>query len=231
LNSNLCCRVIAKLSRVTLVAGALIFGSQTLSLQNAFIANPFMVAAAAKTCVAQPPLAQLNNGKPTICDETIDGKIFCVSRIIVKAKLEKVWQVLTDYKHAVQVFPLLKKCELLENHGSTKISRHEIAPSGLPETYEYILEVHETAPTSMQWHRLSGDFKDVDGSWKLEPVNSGNDTLVTYASHVTGGFFMPQILIRHQAHIDMPSTLIALKTHTEHSIQIAAGTRNSTAAE
>lgn len=229
MNSNLCFRVIAKLSRVTFVAGALILSSQMLLSLQAIITNPFIPAAAAKTSVAEPQLAQLNNGKPATCDETINGKVFVVSRIIVKASLEKVWGVLTDYKHAPQIFPLLKKCELLENHGSTKISKHEIAPSGLPETYEYILEVRETAPTAMEWHRLSGDFKDVDGSWKLEPINSGKETLVTYASHVTGGFFMPQILIRHQAHIDMPSTMLALKTHTERSIQIAAGNRNTAA--
>jgi ribosome-associated toxin RatA of RatAB toxin-antitoxin module len=227
LNSNLFPRVIAKLSRATLSLVSVALFSQVLPLQ-AFIAGQ----AIAKPATAELQSGALNNGKPTICDEVTNGKSFCVSRIIIKASLEKVWHVLTDYKHATQVFPLLKKCELLESHGNTRISKHEIAPSGLPETYEYILEVHEIAPTSMEWHRLSGDFKEVDGSWKLEPVNSGKDTLVTYASHVTGGFFMPQILIKRQAHIDMPSTLLALKKHTEHSIEIAASSRsNSTAAE
>jgi ribosome-associated toxin RatA of RatAB toxin-antitoxin module len=224
LNSNLFFRVIAKFSRVTLVAASLILVSNSLSFQT-------VSAAPAKASIAEPQIASMSDGQPTICDEVINGKTFCVSRIIVKANLEKVWHVLTDYKHAVQVFPLLKKCEMLESHGNTRISKHEIAPTGLPETYEYILEIHETAPTSMEWHRLSGDFKDVDGSWKLEPINSGKETLVTYASHVTGGFFMPQILIRRQAHIDMPKTLAALKKHTEHSIEIAAGSRNGVVAE
>jgi ribosome-associated toxin RatA of RatAB toxin-antitoxin module len=229
LSFNLIYRVTAKVSRFVFVAATIILGSQILP--PLAITNSCIPAATAKTSAPESQTVQLDDGKPTICDEMINGKSFCVSRIIVKAKLEKVWQVLTDYKHAVQIFPLLKKCELLESHGNTRISKHEIAPSGLPETYEYILEVHEIAPTLMEWHRLSGDFKEVDGSWKLEPVNSGKETLVTYASHVTGGFFMPQILIKRQAHIDMPSTLVALKKHTEHSIEIAATTRNGTAAE
>ncbi len=103
-----------------------------------------------------------------------------------------------------------------------KIARHEIAPSGIPDTFEYILEVHETAPKLMEWRRLSGDFKEVDGSWKLEPANGGSYTLVTYASHVTGGFLMPQMIIRRQSHIDMPNTLAALKKHAESSTQIAS---------
>lgn len=92
----------------------------------------------------------------------------------------------------------------------------------MPDTFEYVLEIKESAPKSLEWRRISGDFKEVDGSWKLEPVNLGNYTMVTYASHVTGGFFMPQMLIKRQSHIDMPDTLLALKKHTEHTIEIAS---------
>jgi hypothetical protein len=76
----------------------------------------------------------------------------------------------------------------------------------------------------MEWHRLSGDFKAVDGSWKLEPANNGTCTLVTYSAHVAGGFLMPQMLIKRQSHIDMPSTLLALKKHAETTTQIATRT-------
>ncbi len=170
---------------------------------------------------SQPNIAVVSD-KPTLSEETINGKCYVVSQVLVNAKPEQVWQVLTDYRHASQIFPLLKKCEVIQDHGSTKITKHEIAPSGIPDTFEYILEVRETAPKSMEWKRISGDFKEVDGSWKLEPANLGKCTLVTYASHVTGGFLMPQMIIKRQARIDMPSTLLALKKHTEGAVQIAS---------
>ncbi len=185
-------------------------------------ANLCFISGALAKCDSQQTSLNLENGKPSINDETINGKSYSVSRTIIKAKPEQVWQVLTDYRHAVNIFPLLKKCEVLENRGSTKIAKHEIAPSGIPDTFEYILEVHETAPKLVEWHRISGDFKEVDGSWKLEPMNNGNFTLVTYASHVTGGFLMPQMIIRRQSHIDMPSTLLALKKHAEDNTKIAS---------
>lgn len=197
--------------------GVLLIVGQVVSTANLGLISP----ALAKSSPQQISLDQ-ENEKPSITDETINGKIYCVTSTIVKAKPEQVWQILTDYRHAVNVFPLLKKCEVLENHGSTKIAKHEIAPSGIPDTFEYILELHETAPKLVEWRRISGDFKEVDGSWKLEPANSGKYTLVTYSSHVTGGFLMPQMIIKRQSHIDMPNTLLALKKHAESTTQIAS---------
>ncbi len=193
----------------TLVVGALGFQNFN-TLQNAVQAK------------CSSSLNQTDGDKPSMVEETINGKNYCVSRVLVKASPEQVWQVLTDYRHATKIFPLLKKCEITKDNGCNKLVRHEIAPSGIPDTFEYILEVRETAPKIVEWRRLSGDFKEVDGFWKLEPANFGNYTLVTYASHVTGGFLMPQMIIKRQSHIDMPNTLSALKKHTENTIQIAS---------
>src|SRR5262249_14343226 len=106
--------------------------------------------------------------------------------------------------------------------GTTKITRHVLAPSGVPDTFEYVLEIHEMAPCSMEWHRISGDFHDVDGYWKLEPVELGRHTMVTYASYCNGGILMPQFLIRRQFKIDMPNALIALRNKAELDTRIAA---------
>jgi ribosome-associated toxin RatA of RatAB toxin-antitoxin module len=160
--------------------------------------------------------------KPSVYEETIDGKPFVVTKVLVKAKIEHVWPILVDYDNATRIFPILKKCELVEDKGTKKIVRHEIAPSGVPGTYEYVLEIQECAPKTLEWHRLSGDFKEVDGFWKLEPAETGHCTLVTYASHVNGGFFIPQPLIKHQLHMDMPTALTALKSHAEGPTKIAS---------
>jgi ribosome-associated toxin RatA of RatAB toxin-antitoxin module len=155
-------------------------------------------------------------------DELRDGKLFYVSKLLIKAKADQVWQVLTDYTHATHIFPILHKCEILEDHGTTKIAKHVVAPNGLPCTYEYILRIRESAPHLMEWHRISGDFKELDGFWKLEPTEAGRYTMVTYASHMTGGIMEPAFMIRRQFRIDAPMSLVALKTYAEQTPQIAS---------
>jgi len=168
------------------------------------------------------PVATPSEEKPSVSEETTNGKTFVVAKVLVRANIEKVWPILADYNNAPRTFSLLKKCELIQDKGSKKIVKHELAPSGLPDTYEYIVEILESPPKAMEWHRISGDFKEVDGFWKLEPTESGHCTMVTYASHVNGGFFMPQLLIKRQLRNDMPTALTALKNKAEGPTQIAS---------
>ena len=159
----------------------------------------------------------------TVCEEQMNGKTYVVARVIVKAPPEKVFQVLSDYDHADRVFPQIKHCKLVADKGASKIVAHKIAPAGVLSTYEYVLEIKETAPHALEWHRISGDFKQVDGFWKLEAADGGRSTDVTYACHIDGGIFIPQMLIRRQCKIDMTSVMSSLKATTEgaSNLQIA----------
>ena len=156
-----------------------------------------------------------------VIEEVVANKPYATCKLLVKASPEQVWKVLTDYDNATYVFPNLKKCQVLEDHGSTKIVNHEVNPSGLPGTFKYVLQVKETAPTCLEWHRLRGDFREVDGYWKLEPVENGRSTLVTYSSHVNAGFFIPYALVRRQMRIDMPGVMAQLKEHAEAETSVA----------
>lgn len=161
-----------------------------------------------------------------VTEEVVAGKSYSVSREVVKARPEQVWQILTDFPNAHKVFPQVKKCEMVEDRGMSKVVKHTITPSGCPGSFTYVLELKETPNRAMEWHRISGDFKEVDGSWRLEPIDGGHNTLVTYSSHVTGGLFMPGALIRRQARIDMPQVMVSLRNQVE-SVQIAGKPSNS----
>jgi ribosome-associated toxin RatA of RatAB toxin-antitoxin module len=198
--------------KISALAGAVAV-SQLLSL--ALLVSPIVVPYQA---VAKESME--NASPPDVTEEVINGKAFSVSKIVVHARPEQVFRVLTDYANAPRVFPQLKKCQVVEDHGATKILHHKVAPSGLPGTYEYQLEVKEVEGKSLEWHRISGDFKAVDGFWKLEPIDGGF-TQVTYSTYVNGGMFIPQMLIKHQCRVDMPNVMAHLKTESEGNVKIA----------
>lgn len=167
--------------------------------------------------MASAPAAakSVDAGPQKVTEEVINGKSFCVIKESIKARPEAVWQILTDYANATKVFPQLKKCHVVADHGSTKVLKHTVAPSGVPGTYEYTIELKESAPKALEWHRMSGAFKEVDGYWKLEPIEGGHSTLVTYSAYVNGGFFMPQPLVKRQCKIDMPQIMSTLRSEAE----------------
>lgn len=156
-----------------------------------------------------------------IVEEKIGEKTYQVSRVLVHVKPEHVWRILTDYENAPDIFPCLKKCKLVKDKGTSKLVEHEIKPSGVPGSFNYTLEVKEVVNKLYEWHRVKGDFREVDGFWKLEAMNEGQSTMVTYASYVNGGIFMPPPLIKRQVRMDIPPVMTALKSHAETSRAIA----------
>ncbi len=158
---------------------------------------------------------------PAMVEESIGTTTYEVGRIEIKARPQQVWQVLTDYNNAPKIFPCLEKSSVLQSNGSVKLVSQTIKPSGIPTTFNYTLELKETAPDLLEFRRVSGAFKDNRGWWKLQPIAGGEKTLVTFAKHLDAGFFIPQMIVIHQLKIDMPAVLLALKAEAEQLGDIA----------
>lgn len=194
----------------------------SLALLSVFAINSFVSIDSVCAKSTEKATQTQSAGSVEINEEKIGDKNYQVSKILVHVKPEAVWKILTDYENATEIFPCLKKCKLVKDKGNnTKLVQHQIKPSGVPTTFDYVIEVKETANKLYEWHRVSGDFREVDGFWKLEPQNDGNSTMVTYASYVNGGLFLPPPLIKRQVRTDIPGVMSALKQHAETSRQIA----------
>lgn len=184
-----------------------------LSLASALVVGVFLATPGVS---AKQELASASKGQQyTIGEQQIGKKSYVVSSMMVNARPEVCYKVCTDYKNAATTFPTLKKCLVLQDNGASKVIKYVTHPTGSFTDYSYTLEVKESPTQMVQWTRVSGDFKAIDGYWKLEPAQGGNKTIVTYATFVDGGIFMPQILIKRQFRIDLPPCMTALKTKCE----------------
>lgn len=195
--------------------------------QKLLIAAAFVVASVGVNSSSMPLQAKEHQSDIVIAEERINNKPYQVTRLLIKSPPQQVWQVLTDYNSAPKVFPTLKKCRVLSDCGTSKRIHYQIHPSGIMTCFEYDLDVREMPHRLIEWRRVSGDFKAVEGFWKLEPADSGRSTIVTYASHVNGGFLLPQALIKRQTRLDFPQVMAALKTTAENTTQVAVRAQHS----
>jgi len=179
---------------------------------------------ASTTCLQAMGAQQMTNRSDQyeVCEETIGQKSFEVCKAIVKASPQHIFSVLTNYESSVAMFPGVRKCVVLENSGSTKHVAYRVEPGVPLGPIEYVLQVKETKPTLIEWHRLRGDLKEIDGFWKLEPIDGGRSTLVTYWAHLNIGRFIPQALVKHQVRSGMPGILMALKAKAEAPTIVAS---------
>lgn len=74
-----------------------------------------------------------------------------------------------------------------------------------PLTVDYVLAIKETPATgTIEWQRHSGAFKENEGYWRLESVEDGRKTLITYAKHVDAGFPFPSGMVNKAVRESMP---------------------------
>jgi uncharacterized membrane protein len=158
---------------------------------------------------------------PSISESRSGNRTFAVGKILVNARAEQIWKILTDYNNAPDVFSNLQKCEVLEDKGSNKLVRQCVHPKGTPLNLDYIVEIKETAPLLMEWHRKSGALKEVAGSWKLEPTEDG-PTKVTYSIYLDGGMLLPAWILRGQSKNYLPELLTAIKQASEKNAKTTA---------
>ena len=166
----------------------------------------------------------VNEFQPTVSEERVGDKTFAVGTILVKAKPEKIWEILTNYANQPELFSTVKKCQVVEDKGAKKLVRQIVCPKGSPMHFDYIVEIDEVAPKLMEWHRKSGALKDVSGSWKLEPDASKHNTILTYSIYIDGGTFLPAWLLRGQSKNQLPDVLNSIKGAAERASASSATT-------
>ena len=189
-------------------------------------ASPTSAGSSSGPSAASPPTsaAKTNDASntPSVTEARRGNKTFAVGKILVNARPEQIWKILTDYNNAPDIFTNLQKCEVVEDKGRNKLVRQLVHPKGTPLNLDYIVEITETAPTLMEWHRKSGALKEVAGSWRLEQSEADGPTKVTYSIYLDGGLLLPAWLLRGQSKSYLPELLNAIKTASEKDSKTAA---------
>ncbi len=148
--------------------------------------------------------------KPVVKIEKRGDRSYVVGTVLIDAKPESIWDVLVDYPHAPKVFKNLKSCEVVGQRGSVKLVR-QLVNTGSPIRFDYTVALLEKKPYRIEWSRDSGSFKEVTGTWQLEPLESGMQTRVTYSIFIDGGMFLPPWLLTPQLKGYLPVVLDALR--------------------
>jgi ribosome-associated toxin RatA of RatAB toxin-antitoxin module len=127
-------------------------------------------------------------------DQVIGKKDFVVSKTLVHASPERVFDIVTDYSNATRYFTNLTNCHVLSEKNGVKHVRFNAKASGLMKL-DYVLAIDQSKQGRIEWTRVKGSFKANEGYWDLAPVDNGKSTLVTYAKHVDPGFFAPKMFV------------------------------------
>jgi hypothetical protein len=139
--------------------------------------------------------------------------------IFVKAPVEVVWGMLTDYDHLQETMPKVVSSALIEDRSPIKIIE-QTGKSGIlifERAVHFKLKVDEEYLQRLHFEQVEGDFKVYEGDWYLQPVEDtqAKGTIVTYTARMKPNFFAPPLLVSFVQSQDLPAILRSIRTYCE----------------
>ena len=171
--------------------------------------------------VTDPAIQQrLTAGEVVVATSAIDpaqprGRVRAAVRI--PAAPDEIWRIVTDCQEALSFVPGLRRCRRLDGaaDGSWQDVEHEMRYSWLLPTVRYVFRADYDRPHRIDFHRISGNLKQEEGTWLFTPTADGAATVVEYEVYVDPGFWIPQALVARSLRRDIPAVLTGLRDCVE----------------
>lgn len=162
-------------------------------------------------------LDRLSQGEVIVTAEQTDpehkGMVRAV--ILIEAPVTKVWQVLLDCEGAPAFVSGLQSCRIMQRAEDNDLIAHQIKLSWLFPRIDYTFRAHYVENERIDFKKVSGDVKEFEGSWVLQPLKEGAQTIVVYSVFLKPGFFVPQWFVRRALRQDLPEVLINFRNRVK----------------
>jgi len=138
--------------------------------------------------------------------------------VLIKAEPKAIWAVMIDCREALRFVPGLRLCRRVAGtpDGRWQDIEQEIHYSWFMPTVHNVLRADCVPPRRIDFHRVSGDLKQEEGTWLLRPTADGSATVVEYEMYLDPGFWIPQWLVTRTLRKDLPAALSGLRERVEH---------------
>jgi uncharacterized protein YndB with AHSA1/START domain len=127
-----------------------------------------------------------------------------------------VWRVITDPALSAKMIVNMRSTRVLQQDPAGRWDvREQVSKGGLLPGVRTVIRSDYTAPSHVTFRAVDGDIKQLDGEWRLSPLDGGRRTHVVYESRVTSPFPAPAAIVRSVLRKDMPRTLANLRDASE----------------
>ncbi|HVP34952.1 MAG TPA: SRPBCC family protein [Steroidobacteraceae bacterium] len=139
--------------------------------------------------------------------------------VLIRAQPEAIWAVMTDCRQLLLFVPGLEQCRRVDGapDGRWEDFEQAITYSWFLPAVRYVFRADYDRPHRIDFHRISGDLKQQEGSWLLTPTADGVATVVEHEMYVDPGFWIPQWLVNRSLRKDVPAALSGLRERVERA--------------
>lgn len=174
------------------------------------LAMAALLASASVAQAAEPPATVTVAADPRGAAGIIHGQVD------IAAPRATVWSILIDCARVPSLMVNVKYCRVLQHDPAGRWDvREQATKASLLPGVRTVMRSDYAAPHTVEFHRTDGDFKILEGEWRLEPIDGGAGTRVFYESRMSSPVAAPGFLVRAVLRSDLPKTLENLRTACE----------------
>ena len=164
------------------------------------------LALAAPAWAAAPSVQVTSDGPAAVVHATLE----------VAAPPAMVWKNLTDPDAIAHIMVSVKSVRILQSDpaGHWQV-REQVTKGGLAPSLRVVTRAEFQPNVSLRFHRIDGDIKQLDGEWKLTPLDGGTHTALTYDSRMTPPAGAPAFIVRAALRKDTTESLTNLQGASE----------------
>jgi len=138
------------------------------------------------------------------------------AHIEIDAPPAVVFKTILDCDRAPRMNPGVKRCRIVSRGADgTEIREHTVRWGFFLPTLRSTSRVVLDPDREIRFTCIGGDIRACDGAWKLEPLDAGRRTRVTYDMWATAPFAVPAGIIGGMMRRDVPQSLKALRRECE----------------
>ena len=179
-------------------------------MSKTVLALATLLASATVARAAEPPATVTVAADPRGAAGIVHGQVD------IAAPRSLVWLVLIDCARVPSLMVNVKYCRVLERDPAGRWDvREQATKASLLPGVRTVLRSDYAPPHTVVFHRTDGDFKVLEGEWRLEPIDGGAGTRVFYESRMSSPVAAPSFLVRAVLRSDLPKTLENLRTASE----------------
>ncbi len=141
------------------------------------------------------------------------GAAIIHAAIDIAAPPKAVWAVMTDCKMAARLVVTVTACKVVEGDQRAGWDVREQVTRGnlIVPTIRNVFRSDYQPYTLIRFHRLAGDLRIEEGEWRLQAIDGGAATRVTYVNKVAANIVAPAFLVRAGMKHDTSQVLLNLR--------------------
>lgn len=144
--------------------------------------------------------------------------------LVMRAPAEDLWAILLSCERSYEYVDGLRDCEVLEGDLQQALVRQSVKKHWLLPQLDYVIEFRRRPYSEIDFRKVEGDLKLLEGSWRFSDLPGGAGLLVTHEIRVRPSFPVPRWLVRRSIARDVPDMLYCLRALAGGSFSAAATT-------